>query len=141
MDYIELGYFGLFLICFLSATILPMTSEGVLLVFLATGYDPIICLTVATIANSIGGLTNYGLGMIGKPTFIRRFFKSEKRYNWLLRNIDNYGFWLGGLSWVPIVGDPLTIALGFFRVRFLPFLFLMVLGKFVRYAVIVYWFC
>lgn len=140
MDYIELGYLGLFLICFLSATILPMTSEGVLIGFLVTGFDPLVCLIVATTGNSIGGLTNYWLGMIGKPSLIRRFFKSEKRYDWLLRNVEKYGFWLGGLSWTPIIGDPLTIALGFFRVKFVPFLILMVLGKLLRYTVIVYLF-
>jgi len=140
MEYIEFGFHGLFLICFLSATILPLTSEGVLIVFLTTGYDPISCLIVATIGNSIGGLTNYWLGMIGKPSLIRRFFKSEKRYNWLIRNVKQYGFWLGALSWTPIIGDPLTIALGFFRVKFFPFLILMVLGKLIRYSIIVYYF-
>ena len=140
MEYIEFGFLGLFLICFLSATILPLTSEGVLILFLTSGYDPITCLVVATIGNSIGGLTNYWLGMIGKPSLIRRFFKSEKRYNWLIRNVNKYGFWLGALSWTPIIGDPLTIALGFFRVKFFPFLILMVLGKLIRYSIIVYYF-
>lgn len=138
MEYIEYGYFGLFLIAFLSATILPLTSEGVLVLFLATSFDPWICLWVATIGNVLGGLSNYLLGMIGKPTLIRRFFKSETRYNWLLRNIDRYGYWLGSISWVPIIGDPLTVALGFFRVRFLPFFVLMTAGKLARYSLIIF---
>ena len=138
MDYFELGYWGLFLVSFLAATILPLSSEGVLLLFLVSSYDPITCLIVATTGNTLGGLTNYGLGLIGKTKQIRRFFKSEKRYDKLTRNVRRYGFWLGGLSWVPIIGDPLTIALGFFRVPFLPFLVLMTLGKFLRYYVIIF---
>lgn len=138
MDYIDLGYFGLFLVCFLAATILPLTSEGVLLLFLAASFDPVYCLIVSTIGNTLGGLTNYWLGMVGKPERIRKFFKSPARYNRLVVNVNKYGYWLGLLSWTPILGDPLTIALGYFRVRFIPFLLLMVLGKFARYFLIIF---
>ena len=138
MDYIELGYFGLFLICFLAATILPLTSEGVLVLFLAGSFDPVICLCIATLGNSLGGLTNYGLGMVGKPDSIKKRFKNPQHYNRLIKYIDKYGYWLGALSWTPFLGDPLTIALGYFRVRFIPFLLLMVLGKFFRYYIIIF---
>ncbi|MBL4863183.1 MAG: DedA family protein [Crocinitomicaceae bacterium] len=138
MDYIELGYLGLFIVCFLSATILPLTSEGVLLLFLATSFDPVSCLLVATLGNSLGGLTNYWLGMLGKVDLLKRFFKKPSRYERLVVIVDKYGYWLGLLSWTPILGDPLTLALGFFRVRFFPFLLLMVLGKFVRYYFIIF---
>ena len=106
MNYLDLGFLGLFIICFLSATILPLASEGVLLLFLAASFDPTVCLLVATVGNSLGGLTNYWLGMIGKPEKIRRFFKNPARYNLLTSNIDKYGYWLGLLSWTPFLGDP-----------------------------------
>lgn len=138
MDYIELGYFGLFLICFLAATILPLTSEGVLVLFLTSSFDPVICLVVATVGNSMGGLTNYALGMVGKADSIKKRFKNPLHYERLSRNIDKYGYWLGALSWTPFLGDPLTIALGYFRVRFVPFLLLMILGKFIRYYIIIF---
>lgn len=138
MDYIDFGYFGLFLICFLSATILPLTSEGVLLLFLASSFDASSCLVIATIGNSIGGLTNYGLGMIGNPEKLRKYLRNPKCFSQVSDAIKKYGYWLGLLSWTPFLGDPLTIALGYFRVRFFPFLILMILGKFTRYWFIIF---
>ena len=138
MDYINLGYLGLFIACFLAATILPFASEAVLALFLAASFDPVICLIVATTGNSLGGLTNYGLGMLGKPNALRKIYKSPQRYTRMVSAVDKYGYWLGLLSWTPFIGDPLTIALGFFRVRFLPFLLLMIIGKFLRYFVLIF---
>ena len=138
MAYFDLGYFGLFLICFLAATILPLASEGVLFLFLAASYDPILCLIVATTGNSLGGLTNYWLGMVGKIESLKKLFKNPMRYDRLVSSVNKYGYWLGLLSWTPILGDPLTVALGFFRVRFYPFLLLMIIGKFLRYLVIIF---
>lgn len=138
MNYLELGYFGLFIISFLAATILPLTSEAILLLFLAAGFDPLICLLVATTGNSLGGLSNYGLGMIGRPEKLKARFKNPRRFIRVAAAVRKYGYWLGLLSWTPILGDPLTIVLGYFRVRFLPFLLLMVLGKFLRYWLIIF---
>ena len=138
MDYLALGFIGLFLVCFLSATILPLTSEGVLLLFLASGFDPFDCLIVASVGNILGGLTNYWLGMIGHPDMLKKRFKKPESYERLQHAIDKYGYWLGLLSWTPILGDPLTIAVGFFRVRFWPFLLLMSAGKFARYWFIIF---
>lgn len=140
MDFVEFGYIGLFIVCFLAATILPLTSEGVLILFLAASFDPITCLIVASIGNILGGLTNYWLGMIGKTTSLKRYFRTPSRYDRMVYSVDRYGYWLGLISWVPIIGDPLTIALGFFRVRFVPFLILMSLGKFARYYAIIFLF-
>lgn len=138
MDYIELGYFGLFLVCFLAATILPLASEGVLLLFLATSFDPIICLIVATIGNTLGGLTNYFLGLLGNRATLKKLFRNKSRYKSFKVNIDKYGYWLGLITWLPFIGDPLTIALGFFRVKFVPFLLLMTFAKGLRYYVIIF---
>lgn len=138
MDYIELGYIGLFLACFLAATIIPFVSEGVLVLFLVAGFDPIYCLLIATLGNSLGGLTNYLLGMIAKPEKVKKLFKHPDKFQKKAKQVSKYGFWLGIFSWTPIVGDPLTILLGFFRVKFIPFLILMTLGKLFRYAVIIF---
>jgi membrane protein YqaA with SNARE-associated domain len=138
MGYLEFGYFGLFVICFLAATILPLTSEGILLLFLASGFDPMTSLIVATIGNSLGGVTNYLLGLIGSPKRIHSLFKNKNRRAQFETLVERYGYLLGLISWLPIVGDPLTILLGFFRVRFVPFLILMVSAKLLRYYVIIF---
>jgi membrane protein YqaA with SNARE-associated domain len=137
MDYLEVGYLGLFVACFLSATILPLTSEGVLIAFLLSGGEPITALLVATSGNVLGGSTNYFLGRIGEPKWLRKLGVKETRIlrfeNWVKR----YGVWTALLSWVPIVGDPLTIALGFFRANWWWVFLLMLIGKFLRYLLLV----
>lgn len=137
MDYLEAGYLGLFVVCFLSATILPLTSEGVLIAFLLSGGEPISALLLATSGNVLGGSTNYFLGRIGEPNWLRKLGVNETRIlhfeNWVKR----YGVWTALLSWVPIVGDPLTIALGFFRANWWWVFLLMLLGKFLRYLLLV----
>lgn len=138
MDYIEYGYFGLFAVSFLAATILPITSEGVLLIFLGLNFDPIICLLIASFGNTLGGITNYGIGRLGKISTFKKLLKSPNRFEKLKINIQKYGAGTALLSWLPIIGDPLTIALGFFRVPFIPVLFYMALGKTLRYTLIIF---
>ena len=134
MDFSALGYLGLFLAGFLSSTILPMNSEGVFLILLAQDFDPWTCLIVATVGNSLGGLTNYWIGSLGQLKWLSRLGLSEKRLSELEAKIKKYGFWLAFFSWVPFIGDPMTIALGYFRVSFWRVTALVVLGKFLRYA-------
>jgi membrane protein YqaA with SNARE-associated domain len=134
MDFSALGYLGLFLGGFLSSTILPMNSEGVLLILLAQDFEPWTCLIVATIGNSLGGLTNYWIGSLGKLKWLSRLGMSEKRLSELEAKIKKYGYWLAFFSWVPFIGGPMTIALGYFRVSFWRVTALVVLGKVLRYA-------
>lgn len=137
MDFFSLGYLGLFLAAFLSATIIPFTSEGILLLLLSQNYDPWLCLTLATIGNSLGGLTNYAIGSFGNPLWLKRFGVSEIKLLSFEKRVQKHGYWLAFFSWVPFIGDPLTIALGFFRVPFWRVCFLLVLGKFLRYLVLI----
>jgi len=141
MDYISLGYFGLFAASFLSATILPISSGGIPVLVLSSHYDPHSCFIVPTIHSSLGGLTNYGIGILGNPNWLKRLgIKKEKIYSFETR-IKRHGYYLAFFSWVPFIGDPLNVALGFFRVPFWRVLLFLVLGKFLRYlALTVYYF-
>lgn len=133
MDFISIGYSGLFLAGFLSATILPMNSEAVILLMLSQDFDPWTCILVATIGNSLGGLTNYFLGLLGNPKWLKRIGISEEKIQSFEARVQKYGYWLAFFSWVPFIGDPMTVALGFFRVSFWRVAFLVILGKFLRY--------
>jgi membrane protein YqaA with SNARE-associated domain len=139
MDWISLGLFGLFLATFISATVIPLPSEGVLIACLAFGFPVWQCLIVATIGNTLGGLTNYGIGLWGNIEKLAKRFKldSKKLLLWEQR-IQQYGIWLGLLAWLPIFGDPMVAALGFFRVRFWPLTVTILLGKLGRYAVVIW---
>jgi len=131
--YTEWGLFGLFAVCFLAATILPFSSEAVFVFFLAAGFSPLSSFIVAVAGNSLGGSTNLLLGR-----FSRKFFEKRGKIPWGKEKIERYGSWLAAISWVPFIGDPLLIALGFYRTRLLPTIVLMIVGKAARYAVIWY---
>lgn len=131
----EWGLVGLFVSSFLAATVLPFSSEAVFLVLLGLHFDPLACLLVATLGNSLGGWTNLLLGRYSRSFFERRgkTVKGEAQ-------VRKYGAWIAWLSWVPVIGDPLLIAAGFYRTPFALTSLFMVLGKLVRYAALWYGF-
>lgn len=140
---LEYGYFGLFLGAFLAATIFPFSSDVLLVAMLAAGGDVFITITVATAGNWLGGLTSYGVGYLGKTEWLERWFriKPETVYRYKER-VAKYGAWLALLTWVPFVGDVFAVVLGFFKARFWPSAWFMLLGKglrFIAWAVIYYW--
>ena len=139
MEFFELGYLGLFLAAFLAATVIPLSSEGVLVAMLLGGYDPFLCLAVASVANTAGGLTSYFLGYVGKWQWIEKYLKvkREKVGKWK-GYADRYGAFIAVLCWVPIIGDILAVALGFWRVNAFRVAVWMFLGKFLRYAAVIY---
>lgn len=136
---IELSvYGGLFLIALLSASILPLQSEAVLVGLLLSHNYPIwLLLTVASVGNVLGSLLNWYLGKYLQHFQQRRWFpvkpeQLEKASRWYLK----YGKWSLLLSWVPIIGDPLTVIAGVLREPFLPFLLLVTIAKVSRYLVL-----
>ena len=133
-------YLTLFASCFLSATILPFASELGLAAAIASGYDPVISVIVATIGNSLGGLTNYYLGKFGKFLWLKKSEAAEKRQNKLNQYVTKYGSLCALLSWVPIIGDPLLLVLGYLRVSIISVSVCMVIGKLLRYCVIAWFF-
>ncbi|MBQ0081255.1 MAG: DedA family protein [Alistipes sp.] len=136
---ISLGFFGLFLSCFIAATILPFSSEIVVATFLALKPDaPIEILLIASAGNFLGGLTCYLIGMLGKKEWISRLGVEQQSILRCESYIKKYGALTALLCWVPFLGDLLAVALGFFRVRFTPMAICMFLGKFGRYYVCIY---
>ena len=133
-------YLTLFASCFLSATILPFASELGLAAAIASGYDPVISVIVATIGNSLGGLTNYYLGKFGKFLWLKKSEAAEKKQNKLKQYVTKYGSLCALLSWVPIIGDPLLLVLGYLRVSIISVSVFMVIGKLLRYCVIAWFF-
>ncbi len=120
----EAGLWGLFASAFVSATILPGNSEVVLVAVLAKHADLFWqAIAVASIGNTLGGMTSYLIGRM-VPN------KAEGRaIAWLRR----YGEWALLLSWLPIIGDALCIAAGWLRMPPALVLLMMAIGKFARY--------
>ena len=137
---ILISYFQLFIISFLAATILPLSSELVLSTMLLTdSFDKYLLLVVASFGNILGSSVNWYLG---KKILI---FKDKKWFPANERQIakgeiyfKKYGIWSLLLAWVPIIGDPLTIAAGVLRVKFFTFLILVSISKISRYIFFIF---
>ena len=137
---ILISYFQLFIISFLAATILPLSSELVLSTMLLTdSFDKYLLLFVASFGNILGSSVNWYLG---KKILI---FKDNKWFPANERQIakgeiyfKKYGIWSLLLAWVPIIGDPLTIVAGILRVKFFTFLLLVSISKISRYIFLIF---
>ena len=136
MAFESLGLFGLFLATFLSATILPFSSEAILLFFLTKGVNPTICLSVATLGNCLGGATNYYIGKLGNPLWLKRIGVKENTISKNEKWINKYGARIAFFSWVPFIGDPLLVVLGYFRSNLINTLMWMILGKLLSYVLV-----
>ena len=140
---IPYGYLGLFVASFLAATILPFSSEIVLVSLLTFSYDeftysPTLILFSATIGNFLGGATNYYLGRFCKIEWLNKYLGfNEKKLDKTSKYIQKYGEYIAFFSWVPIIGDPLCIALGWFKVKQARFLLFMFVGKLMRYLILI----
>lgn len=129
------GLIGLFLASFLAATVLPFSSEAVLLAMLAGPWSPWELLLIASLGNWLGGMSSYGLGRLGDLTRIARWLRTdpEKARSWPAR-VQRYGAWAALLCWLPVIGDPIAIGLGLGRAHLGRTAVLMLLGKAARYG-------
>lgn len=132
------AYAGLFAAAFLAATIFPAQSEAVLAGLILTGDYPVaILLAVASLGNVLGAVMNWFLGRGIERFKGRRWFPAKpdtmaRAQAWYQR----YGKWSLLLSWVPIIGDPLTLVAGVMREPFPVFLALVTIAKVGRYLVL-----
>lgn len=133
-----IGYAGLFLSALVAATLLPMQSEAVLAGLLLGGSHSVaVLLAVATIGNVLGAVINWALGRFLMRFRDRRWFPASdaqmaRAEGWYRR----YGRWSLLASWVPLVGDPLTVVAGVLREPFWIFLLLVTVAKAGRYLVL-----
>mgnify|MGYP005702879027 FL=1 len=141
--FVEWGYLGLFIASFLGATIIPFSSELVFSLLIIKGYDFNLSLLVATTGNWLGGLSSYFLGRLGKWSTLEKYFRLKKEKIVKFKtNIDKWGSLLAFFCWLPVIGDPIAVGLGFFRTNYILVAIWMFLGKFIRYilwALVTYW--
>ena len=140
---LEYGYIGLFLGAFLAATILPMSSDVLLVGLLAVGADPYIAVAVATAGNWLGGLTSYWLGRAGTWEWLEKYCKVKRAtIEKHQHRVTRYGSLLAFFTWLPLIGDVMAIALGFYRVDWKKTALFMLIGKgarFVTWALLFHW--
>lgn len=134
MDWIngDSALWVLFSTGFLSATLLPGGSEANLIYLLKQSEFGIgILVFVATLGNTLGGMTNYWIGRV-IPARTLEQKHGQKAINWLQR----YGYWTLLLSWLPVIGDPLCLAAGWLRLKQRWCWILIATGKALRYLIL-----
>ena len=122
------GLTSVFLIAFVSATLVPLGSEPA--VFAVIKANPAMfwpAILVATVGNTLGGVLNYGIGYRAKIAFAKE--RQSRWFGWLRR----FGAKTMLLSWVPGIGDPLCTLAGWLHLPFWPSVLYMAIGKFARY--------
>ena len=132
----EYGYFGLFLASFLAATILSVASELILTGMLVYGYEPVMCIVVASVGNTLGACLNYGIGYLGDPNWLEKLGAKPTAIARWQGQIHRFGSAMALLCWLPFIGDIIGIALGFFKAPWLPTFLYMALGKTIRYVLV-----
>jgi membrane protein YqaA with SNARE-associated domain len=127
----------LFVLSFLAATILPIGSEWLLIVMVVQGFTLPSVVITATLGNYLGACTTYLIGIWGSDFIIRTVCRIDDRQLERAENLyKQYGSWSLLLSWLPVVGDPLCLIGGVFRISIFRFSFLVFVGKFFRYAIL-----
>lgn len=129
----EYGAAGLCAAAFVGATLVPLSSEAAFVAAVAAGLAPVPALVWATVGNTLGCLVNYAVGRWGRERAGDRL-RESRAGRAAVRWLERFGLPALGLSWLPVVGDPLTLAAGAARVRLA--LFVPVVGglRLARYA-------
>jgi membrane protein YqaA with SNARE-associated domain len=130
------GLGGLFLVAFVASTLFPASSEAVLAGLVASGaYEPWLLIAVASAGNVLGATVNWALGRWTAET---RWVQGNARLAQASLWFQRYGSWSLLLSWLPVIGDPLTLAAGLARLRLPLFLLPVAVGKVGRYLAVFY---
>lgn len=132
------AYFSLFIAALVAATIFPAQSEALLVGLIVTGeYSVWLLVVVASVGNVLGSIVNWLLGRGVERFRDRRWFPLrpkalEKAQAWYRL----YGKWSLLASWLPIVGDPLTLVAGVMKEPLPVFILLVTIAKTARYAIL-----
>ena len=126
-------------LAFLSGSIVPITSEVLLVFFLSVGLNAVALTLVASFGNTLGGITCFFMGRIVSKERAVAFFKiTPRRMQRADRIIQRYGYWAAAISFVPVIGETLLVMLGVMRVSWWRVAIVMAVGKLIRYAFIAF---
>jgi len=132
------GYLGLFLASFLASTILPFGSEGILIYLVRNKFNIPALVLVASVGNFLGACTSYYIGFKGR-TFVEKYLKfNPEELDKTEKFFARYGSFVLLFTWLPFLGDAITVVGGLLRLNFRIFSILVFTGKFLRYLAVAY---
>jgi membrane protein YqaA with SNARE-associated domain len=130
---INYGWWALAFGAFLSATLLPLSSEALMLGGIAAGVPVVTAFVASCVGNCLGCALNYAIGAWLRETMqktLQRTKSGRSAVGWM----EKHGLWSLWGSWLPMVGDPLTFMAGAVRVNFWYFAFIVFALRIARYA-------
>lgn len=132
---LDWGYAGLFVGAMLAATVVPFSSDVLLLALLAAGGDTVTSIVVASLGNWAGGMISYTMGWYAQWEWIEKWLRVkpatlEKQQ----ARIERHGSGLAFFTWLPGIGDLLAIGLGFYKVSPKKVALFMLIGKSARFV-------
>lgn len=136
---VSYGYMGMLIAAFLAASILPFSSEAVMVALQAAGLDPVALIVYGTIGNVLGSMFNYTIGRLGKMEWIEKYLHVKKEdLDKAHKFMAGRGAWMGLLSVIPVIGDVITVALGLMRANVVIVAISVTISKLARYVLLVY---
>ena len=136
---IEWGLPGLFISALLAGSIIPFSSELVLVALVKLGLNPTACILAAALGNTAGGMTCYYMGRLGKISWIEKYFKVKKeKVDKMMKFLQGKGALMAFFAFLPAVGEVISIALGFMRSNVWLTTASMFAGKLIRYILLLY---
>jgi membrane protein YqaA with SNARE-associated domain len=138
---IEWGYLGMFLSAIISGSVLPFSSEVVLaaLIHPSTHLNPWLCVFIASIGNTLGGMTCYLIGRLGRLDWLEKYFHLKKsKIEKMQTYLNKRSAFIAFFSFLPILGDVIPATLGLMRSNVYKVCISMFLGKFIRYIIVAY---
>lgn len=131
---IDWGYVGLFISALLAGSIIPFSSELVLVALVNVGLSPAVCVLSAALGNTVGGMTCYYMGRLGRIDWIEKYFKVKKeKIDRIQHFLQGKGALMAFFAFLPFVGEAIAIALGFMRSNLMLTTVSMFIGKLLRY--------
>ena len=131
------GYWGMFLAGFAAGSIIPIGSEVLFVLLLKADFTPWLLLLSATAGNTLGGMSCYWIGRLGKREWIHRYIGvSEAKLERAGRFLAGHGAWFGFFAFLPYLGEAIAVALGIMRSRQSLTALSMFLGKVLRYLLL-----
>lgn len=136
---IDWGLPGLFIAALLAGSIVPFSSELVLVALVKLGLPPTACLIAASLGNTAGGMTCYYMGRLGKISWIEKYFKVKKeKVDKMVAFLQGKGVFMAFFAFLPAIGGIIAIALGFMRSNPWFTVCIMFAGKLLRYILLLY---
>jgi membrane protein YqaA with SNARE-associated domain len=135
----NLGYLGFFLASFLAATLVPLSSEVIAAVMVTRGFTPTGLVIAGTLGGYLGSLVNYYMAKYGSKLAFSRFFRVDPER--LKRVQGAYAKWGSPLlffSWLPVLGETITVAGGVLCIPLPIFSFWVLFGRAARYIILLW---